>query len=269
MLLFVRLFNVNSIRNSSRSREFFSILKKSYRTTKLNLFMASNNRTCFVFDKDESTKILIQMVYEIPSTRKRRQFSLLRSVDESLSQTINRLKANIERALIKENKSNKRLKKQETNIDNNNEKESIIVKLTDDDDDNTEWIHVHRGPFYIFRDEHVNKFVRLACLPRNNSLREGMQAEHTSKTRIIPCPLDLPMNTRHKLTEEYFPIDSNRIRLVSYNILANGYAYASSTDAQQTIYPYCPQDFLEHDYRKPLLLKEILGYHADIISLQE
>ncbi|CAF2746487.1 unnamed protein product [Rotaria sp. Silwood2] len=131
MLLFVRLFNVNSIRNSSRSREFFSILKKSYRTTKLNLFMASNNRTCFVFDKDESTKILIQMVYEIPSTRKRRQFSLLRSVDESLSQTINRLKANIERALIKENKSNKRLKKQETNIGKNNEKESIIVKLTD------------------------------------------------------------------------------------------------------------------------------------------
>ncbi|CAF2802318.1 unnamed protein product, partial [Rotaria sp. Silwood2] len=57
------------------------------------------------------------------------------------------------------------------------------------------------------------------------------------------------------------------IRLVSYNILANG--YASSTDAQQTIYPYCPQDFLEHDYRKPLLLKEILGYYADIISLQE
>ncbi|CAF4872485.1 unnamed protein product [Rotaria sp. Silwood1] len=353
MLLFVRLFNINSIRNSSsRNREFYSILKKSYRTTKLNLFMASNNRTCFIFDKDESTKILIQMIYEIPSTTKRRQFSLLRTVDESLLQTINRLKANIERAIIKENKLNKRLKKQNIDISNNHEKDLIIVKLIDrnnqqidenqnnkqawincqtllinqqsyhveynapaiikfrfpdkiltntitttfveidygdieyslfdwyvtddikikendddDDDDQTEWIHVHRGPFCIFRDEHVNKFVRLACLPRNNLLREGMQAEHTSKNRIIPCPFDLPMNKRHQLTEEYFSIDSNKIRLVSYNILANG--YASSTDAQQMIYPYCSQDFLEHDYRKPLLLKEILGYHADIISLQE
>ncbi|CAF4141725.1 unnamed protein product, partial [Rotaria sordida] len=65
---------------------------------------------------DDSTKILIQMVYEIPSTKIRRQFNLLRSVDESLSQTIHRLKFNIERAIIKENKLNKRIKKQERNI---------------------------------------------------------------------------------------------------------------------------------------------------------
>ncbi len=119
----------------------------------------------------------------------------------------------------------------------------------------------------MFRDEHVNKYVRLACLPRNNTLREGMQAEHTSRKRIIPCPIDLPMNTRHQLTNEYFPIDSLSYRCVSYNILANG--YASSTGAGEIIYPYCPQDYLEHDYRKPLLIREILGYHADIISLQE
>ncbi|CAF1531792.1 unnamed protein product, partial [Rotaria sordida] len=77
---------------------------------------ASNNRTCFIFDKDDSTKILIQMVYEIPSTKIRRQFNLLRSVDESLSQTIHRLKSNIERVIIKENKLNKRIKKQKRNI---------------------------------------------------------------------------------------------------------------------------------------------------------
>ncbi len=80
---------------------------------------------------------------------------------------------------------------------------------TEDINDETKWIHVHHGPFCVFPDEHVNKFVRLACLPRNNSLRQGMQAEHTSKTRIIPCPIDLPMNTRHQLTQDYFSIDSN------------------------------------------------------------
>lgn len=79
----------------------------------------------------------------------------------------------------------------------------------DEIDDNTQWTHIHCGPFCTFNDEHINKFVRLACLPRNASLRQGMQAVHTSKIRIIPCPIDLPMYTRHQLTKDYFPIDSN------------------------------------------------------------
>ena len=170
--------------------------------------------------------------------------------------------------------------------------------------DDSHWTHVHRGPFCTFTDEHLNKFVRLICLPRNSSLREGMPGEHRSKTRILPCPDRLPMNARHRLTQEHLPIDSKqsvnrvnpqgtssffspRLRLVSYNILANG--YASSTGAMETIYPQCPPQFLEHDYRKPLLLREILGlssferetrsirsflcsllgYHADLIALQE
>jgi hypothetical protein len=80
---------------------------------------------------------------------------------------------------------------------------------TDESNDDTPWLHVHRGPFCVFGDEHVNKFVRLACLPRNESFRQGMQAVHISKRRIIPCPVDLPMNTRHQLTQDYFPVHSN------------------------------------------------------------
>lgn len=316
MILVTRLFNIHTIRHSSSTREFFVNLKKYYRSTTLNLFMASNNQTCFIFDKDDSTKILIQMVYEIPLTRIRRQFNLLRSMDESVSQTIRRLTANIERAVIKENKSNKRRQQNQTNEVLNDIKQLVVVKLLDSDnkiidenqlnkeawihcrkllineqsynieynapgfsfihilfivirykvhyfylfylavmkfrfpdiiltntittafaeidygnlehslfdwyvandikpkekddiDDTTEWIHVHRGLCCVFSDEHINKFVRLACLPRNNELREGMQAEHTSKTRIIPCPNDLPMHTRHQLSKEYFPINSN------------------------------------------------------------
>lgn len=115
MLFFNRLFNINSIRHSSSSREFFGNLKKLYRSTTLNLFMAiTNNRTCFIFDKDESTKILIQMIYEIPSTKICRKFNLLRSIDEPVSQTIRRLIANIERAAKKENKIVKRHQKQAT-----------------------------------------------------------------------------------------------------------------------------------------------------------
>ena len=132
MFLLARLFNIHPIRHSSRTRQFFADLKKFYRSTTSNLLMASNNRTCFIFDKEESTKILIQMVYEIPSkTTIRRKFNLLRSVDESVSQTIRRLTANIERATKKENKTNKRSKKQQIDTPSQTEQESIIIQLLD------------------------------------------------------------------------------------------------------------------------------------------
>ncbi|CAF4512860.1 unnamed protein product, partial [Rotaria sp. Silwood2] len=280
------------------------------------------------------------VVCEIHSTNISRQFNLLRSMDESVSQTIHCLTTNIERAMIKENKLNKRRQKKPAKVTSDIEKQIIVVELFDDnnnqpideneinknawfncrrlsingqsytvikfrfpekiltntittafveidygqyeyslfdlyvtddietkENDHTQWIHVYRGLFCIFNDEHVNKCVHLVCLPRNNSLREGMQTETISKTRIIQYPFYLPMNIRHELTKEYLPIGSKSFRLVSYNILANG--YASSADAAKTIYSCCSQDYLEHDYRKALLLKEILGYHADIICLQE
>ncbi|CAF1276140.1 unnamed protein product [Rotaria magnacalcarata] len=134
MFLLIRLLNTHSIRHSSRNRKFFANLKKYYRSTTFNLFMASNNQTCFIFDKDESTKILIQMAYEIPSTRIRRQFNLLRSTDESVSQTIRRLTANIEHTLMKENKANKRRQKQHTDVKSDNEKQTILVQLFDSND---------------------------------------------------------------------------------------------------------------------------------------
>jgi mRNA deadenylase 3'-5' endonuclease subunit Ccr4 len=34
-------------------------------------------------------------------------------------------------------------------------------------------------------------------------------------------------------------------------------------------YPYCPTEFQSDKYRYPLLLREIPGYNADILFLQE
>lgn len=49
---------------------------------------------------------------------------------------------------------------------------------------------------------------------------------------------------------------------MSYNILSDRYC-------KQDTYEYCPVPYLAINYRKKLLIKEILGYHADIICLQE
>lgn len=48
-----------------------------------------------------------------------------------------------------------------------------------------------------------------------------------------------------------------RIRCVSYNILAD--CYADTETARNDLFPYCPSEALELDYRKQLYLKEIIG----------
>ena len=132
MLLLARLLHTHPIRRFSSSRDFFANLKKYYRSTTSDLYMASDrspSQTCFVFDKDEGTKILIQMTYSIPLTSVRRKFNLLRSADETVSQTVRRLTANIDRAAKKESKS---IKRRQTDGASQPPSEAIVIQLFDD-----------------------------------------------------------------------------------------------------------------------------------------
>lgn len=51
--------------------------------------------------------------------------------------------------------------------------------------------------------------------------------------------------------------------MVTYNILAEKYANLDEN------YDYCDPKYLAIDYRKQLIAKELVGYKADIICLQE
>jgi len=55
--------------------------------------------------------------------------------------------------------------------------------------------------------------------------------------------------------------------VVTYNILAD--LYADSDYTRTVLHPYCPAYALTIDYRKQLIIRELMGYHADIICLQE
>ena len=44
---------------------------------------------------------------------------------------------------------------------------------------------------------------------------------------------------------------------MSYNILAD--LYADSDYSRDCLFNHCPTEILSHDYRKPLLIREILG----------
>eukprot|EP01006_Ploeotia_vitrea_P066507 TRINITY_DN95108_c0_g1_i1.p1 TRINITY_DN95108_c0_g1~~TRINITY_DN95108_c0_g1_i1.p1 ORF type:complete len:601 (+),score=60.99 TRINITY_DN95108_c0_g1_i1:142-1803(+) len=59
----------------------------------------------------------------------------------------------------------------------------------------------------------------------------------------------------------------NTFRVLSYNILAE--AYAKTDHALKVLYPYCDVKFLELSYRQVLLRREIGGWDADIVALQE
>ncbi|KAG2484240.1 hypothetical protein HYH03_016975 [Edaphochlamys debaryana] len=58
-----------------------------------------------------------------------------------------------------------------------------------------------------------------------------------------------------------------QFRIMSYNILAD--QYAGSDYARNVLFNYCPPANLEPTYRRALVLRELLGYHADVVCLQE
>ncbi|XP_061378254.1 2',5'-phosphodiesterase 12 isoform X2 [Danaus plexippus] len=62
-------------------------------------------------------------------------------------------------------------------------------------------------------------------------------------------------------------LKGKRFRCVSYNILAD--LYCDSDYTRTVLHPYCPPYALQIDYRKQLIMKELKGYNADIICLQE
>jgi 2',5'-phosphodiesterase len=45
--------------------------------------------------------------------------------------------------------------------------------------------------------------------------------------------------------------------------------YTDSDYSREVLFPYCPPYALAIDYRKQLFMKEIAGYKADLICLQE
>lgn len=95
---------------------------------------------------------------------------------------------------------------------------------------------------------------------------EGPVVEETSKTTVQAAPELFPFEARHHHTQIFLSA-ANEFRVVTYNLLAD--YYADSDYSRKTLFPYCPPKYLEIDYRKQLFIKEIIGYKADLICLQE
>ncbi|KAK4879322.1 hypothetical protein RN001_007468 [Aquatica leii] len=129
--------------------------------------------------------------------------------------------------------------------------------------DGQSWVEIGNKFKYKPTINDLNKYLKLKCVPKNRD-EEGPPFVVVSQSTVLEmsqvpvCPFD----DRHTYTKTFLT-DKKQIRIVSYNILSNLYA-ENGNDVT-----YCSPQALSIDYRKQLILKEILGYNADIICLQE
>lgn len=126
------------------------------------------------------------------------------------------------------------------------------------------WTEAGRERVFTPSNQDIGLRVMLRCTPGDGS-RFGEPKELVSPGVVEAGPGTCSFDNRHMFTQKV--TDESSLRVVSYNILADVYA---QTDLSKTVlYPYCAPYALELDYRQNLLKKELSGYHADLVCLQE
>ncbi|KAL6649281.1 hypothetical protein ACP70R_013505 [Stipagrostis hirtigluma subsp. patula] len=133
------------------------------------------------------------------------------------------------------------------------------------------WFEVGRSRTYTATAEDIGHVLKFECIVVDGETRATVGAPTSVMTsRVIPAPTPtprrlIPVNATDAMG--HFDLDSRTssfgsFTVLSYNILAETYATSDT-------YSYCPTWALSWAYRRQNLLREIIGYHADIICLQE
>lgn len=113
-------------------------------------------------------------------------------------------------------------------------------------------------------NEDVGCLLKVVITPYLND-RRGEDVEVISSTLVSAGPGVCPFEHRHEHTAVL--AGEKSLRVISYNILAD--LYADGDFARKHLFPTCPSYAMDIDYRKQLLIKELLGYNGDLICMQE
>ncbi|XP_067642263.1 2',5'-phosphodiesterase 12 isoform X2 [Eurosta solidaginis] len=127
------------------------------------------------------------------------------------------------------------------------------------------WENCGNGLYYETTNNDIGYYLKFQLTPGDEFGHFGPWVEQITKAEVQAGPGECPFETRHCFTKR--SLDEDSFRVVSYNILAD--LYADSDYTRTHLFPYCPPYALKIDYRKQLYLKELIGYNADIICLQE
>nr|CAB3264735.1 2',5'-phosphodiesterase 12 [Phallusia mammillata] len=137
-------------------------------------------------------------------------------------------------------------------------------------DDPTKWKFLHDQKTHLLSSDDAGHRFKLVVFPGNSDHQVVEDIEDSGVMTaysgvVVPGQDYYLFDSRHEHTKNW--CGENRFRVMTYNILAD--CYASTEYAQSDLFGYCPSNFLNMSYRIQILLKEIQGYHSDLIFLQE
>lgn len=133
------------------------------------------------------------------------------------------------------------------------------------------WFEVGRFKTYTPSADDIGHVLKFECVVVDAETKLPVGHVSTLLTsRVIPAPSPSPrrlisingVDVMGRLESDGRISSSGTFTVLSYNILADVYATSEA-------YSYCPSWALSWPYRRQNLLREIVGYRADIVCLQE
>ncbi|KAJ4833450.1 Carbon catabolite repressor protein 4 1 [Turnera subulata] len=133
------------------------------------------------------------------------------------------------------------------------------------------WFEVGRSKTYTPSADDIGHVLKFECVVIDAETKQPVGHANTLLTsRVIPAPCPtprrlIPVNRADgtgSLDPDGHVLSSGTFTVLSYNILSDVYATSEA-------YSYCPSWALSWPYRRQNLLREIVGYRADIVCLQE
>ncbi|KAL6540434.1 Carbon catabolite repressor protein 4 1 [Orobanche minor] len=133
------------------------------------------------------------------------------------------------------------------------------------------WFEVGYCKMYTPTADDIGHILKFECFVVDAETKLLVGPASTLLTsRVIPAPSPSPrrlimlsgIDLSGNLTFDGRILFAGAFTVLSYNILSEKYASSE-------VYNYCPSWALSWTYRRQNLLREIIGYHADIVCLQE
>ncbi|KAL2923973.1 Carbon catabolite repressor protein 4-like protein 2 [Bienertia sinuspersici] len=133
------------------------------------------------------------------------------------------------------------------------------------------WFEVGRSKTYTPSADDIGHALKFECVVVDAETKMVVGHPMTLTTsRVIPAPTPTPrrmisvsgVDVMGHLDSDGRVTSAGNFTVLSYNILADAYATSDT-------YSYCPSWALSWPYRRQNLLREIVGYRADIVCLQE
>lgn len=133
------------------------------------------------------------------------------------------------------------------------------------------WFEVGRSKTYTPSADDISHVLKFECVVVDAETKLNVGHPMTLTTnRVIPAPTPTPrrmisvsgVDVMGHLDSDGRIASAGTFTVLSYNILADAYATSDT-------YSYCPSWALSWPYRRQNLLREIVGYRADVVCLQE